>query len=540
MKVEELLLNNLLSYSSKDASVHFMQQRVVILDVLAMGLLRKELIDTLGYHKARKVLTRFGFAHGWRTAKMLQEDFPEVLSDGQGGEHLHRLFGLVNTTTRTEVCDDQSEMLLIRTDMENSYEAEQHLNLVGPTDDGSCWTLTGFASGYETFKRGREMYFIETKCVSNGDPCCQMEGRFKECWDHRLAKHLPYFEMDSIGKALTEQEQQIQQLEHRLAARRNELELLENPIDPIPGFIARSPQMTKLINIASRAAQVNSTVLVSGDSGVGKEHISRYVHQASARANGPFISVNCGALSESLLEAELFGHAKGAFTGADKARTGLFEEANGGTLFLDEIGETSHNMQVKLLRVLQERESKRIGENIARQLDIRVIVATNRNLSEEVKKGDFRQDLFYRLRVIELNVPNLAQRREDILPIANLFLHKFSISMGRDVIGLSRSAVQRLMSYNWPGNVRELANAMEYAVALCRGEWVEESDLPPELTTLSEQPHSSNPLMSLNAIEKQHIVAALNHYQGDKRATAASLGIVLSTLYRKLSEYELT
>lgn len=538
MKVEELFLNSLLSHSNKDASVHFMQQRVLILDALALGLLRKELIDTLGYHKARKILTRFGFAHGWRTAKMIEEDFPEVLFDGHGGEHLHRLFGLVNTTNRVER-NEEGEGLLIRTKMENSYEAEQHLNLLGTAEEGSCWTLTGFASGYETYKRGREMFFIETKCISKGDPYCQMEGRFKECWDHRLDDHLPYFEMESISKTLKEQEQQIQLLEQRLAAHSKEREMLENPIDPIQGFIARSPLMIKLISIARRAAQVDSTVLVSGGSGVGKEHISRYVHQVSSRADGPFIPVNCGALSESLLEAELFGHAKGAFTGADRARMGLFEEANGGTIFLDEIGETSANMQVKLLRVLQEKEIKRIGENITRKLDVRIIVATNRNLSEEVQKGTFRQDLFYRLRVIELTIPNLDQRREDILPIANLFLYKFSVSMHRNVIGLSRAAVKRLMDHSWPGNVRELANAMEYAVALCSGEWVEEDDLPPELITSDEPQLGFNPLMPMEAVEKKHILAVLDYHHGDKRATAESLGMVLSTLYRKLSLYRI-
>lgn len=538
MKVEELVLNNLLSYSQKDASVHFMQQRVLILDVLAMGLLRKELIDALGYHKARKVLTRFGFAHGWRTAKMLQENFPEVLLDNHGGEHLHKLFGLVNTTTREELNDSQGKVLQIQTNMENSYEAEQHLNLIGQTDDGACWTLTGFASGFETFKHGREMYFIETQCVSKGDACCQMKGRFKEQWGHHLAKYHSYFEIDGIGKALSEQEQQLQQLEKRLIERRKELELIDNPVDPIPGFIARSPKMIKLISIASRVARVNSTVLVSGDSGVGKEHISRYIHQASSRSDGPFISVNCSAVSDSLLETELFGHAKGAFTGAGNARVGLLEEADGGTLFLDEIGETSLNMQVKLLRALQEKEIKRIGENTVRKLDIRVIVATNRNLSDEVRKGNFRLDLFYRLKVIELNVPNLSQRREDILPIANLLLQRLKASMSHEVNGLSRSAIQLLMSYNWPGNVRELTNAMEYAIALCKGEWVEESDLPPELIKFNKHPHSSNPLMTLDYVEKQHILATLSYHQGDKTATANSLGIVLSTLYRKLSQYE--
>ncbi|GGP59991.1 sigma-54-dependent Fis family transcriptional regulator [Shewanella algicola] len=540
MKVEDLFLNSLLNHSDKDASVSFMQQRVLIMDSLALGLLRKELIDTLGSHEARKILTRFGYAHGWRTAKMVQDESPDVFNDERGGEQLHKLFGLVNTTKRIEVKEAENDGLLIRTRMENSYEAEQQLNLLGKSTEASCWTLTGFASGYETFKRGREMYFIETKCMAMGDPYCEMEGHFKECWDHRLQEHLPYFQMDNISQTLAEQQSLLKQLEDRLAARRNELSALDNPIDPIPGFLVRSPQMIKVINIATLAAKVNSTILVSGDSGVGKEHISRFIHQMSSRSQGPFISINCSALSDSLLEAELFGHIKGAFTGADKARIGLFEEANGGTLFLDEIGETSLNMQVKLLRVLQERKIKRIGENKERPIDIRVIAATNRHLSDEVKQGHFRKDLFYRLRVIELHIPNLSKRREDILPIANLFLYKFNDTMERDVIGLSHCATQRLMHYAWPGNVRELSNAIEYAVALCRGRWIEETDLPAEIINPKAQLHAIDPLKSLEDIEKQHIEVALKYHNGDKRAAAASLGIVLSTLYRKLSHYQLS
>ena len=533
MKVHDLMLNNILNQSSKDASVHFLQQRVLIFDALALGLLRKELIDTFGYHKARKVLTGFGFAHGWRTAKMLSDDLPEVLHDRNGGEHLHRQLGLVNTTN-IEVHNRKTNDLLIRSEMENSYEAEQHINLIGPTDEETCWTLSGFASGYETFKQGREVYFIETKCVSKGDPHCQMEGRFKETWGDQINKHLPYFEVDGISKALVKQDFLAQQI-----CNNNKSTMVDSPVDPIPGFIARSPEMIKLINIAASAARVDSTVLISGDSGVGKEHISRYVHQTSSRSDSPFISVNCAALSENLLEAELFGHAKGAFTGAHKARIGLFEEANGGTLFLDEIGEISLNMQVKLLRVLQEKEIKRIGENTSRKLDVRIIAATNRLLGDEVKKGNFRQDLYYRLRVIELKIPNLVQRREDILPIANAFLQKFSLNMKRHVIGLSRPAVKRLMDYPWPGNVRELANSMEYAVALCGGEWIEEDDLPPELLGIDKQSDEPDSLMPLAAVEKQHILAALDFHKGDKHATAAGLGIALSTLYRKLSLYEL-
>jgi two-component system response regulator HydG len=282
----------------------------------------------------------------------------------------------------------------------------------------------------------------------------------------------------------------------------------------------------------------DSTVLITGESGAGKERIARLVHDESTRAAGPFIAVNCGAITETLLESELFGHARGAFTGATQDRPGLFEAANGGTLLLDEVGEVSPAMQVKLLRALQEREVRRVGENKNRSVDVRVVAATNRDLAQGVTGGAFRQDLYYRLKVVELNVPALRDRRDDVLPLARVLLTAAALRMKRKIEGLAPAAADQLLRYDWPGNVRELENAMERAAALARGTRVELEDLPEEVRQAFAKPlPSSGAVRPLKDIEQEYIVAALKLNDGNQTRTAEQLCIGSATLYRKLKRY---
>ncbi len=295
--------------------------------------------------------------------------------------------------------------------------------------------------------------------------------------------------------------------------------------------------MQRVIDLARRAAKVDSSVIVTGESGVGKEVIAKFIHDQSVRMSGPFVPVNCGALTEPLLESELVGHAKGAFTSADRDRVGLFEAANGGTLFLDEIGEISPSVQVKLLRAIQKKEVRRVGENISRPVNIRIIAATNSNLASEVTAGRFRQDLYYRLRVIELPVPPLGERIEDILPLAWFYLNIFSQEMGKVVTGFSSQTVQFLLSYGWPGNVRELKNAIERAVALTPGNVIELEDLPMDLKGVVSKPVTVGDIRPIKDIEREYIMAALKATGGDKDLAAEHLKIGRSTLYRKLTEY---
>jgi len=307
-------------------------------------------------------------------------------------------------------------------------------------------------------------------------------------------------------------------------------------------IIGTSLAWRRTMDIVMQAAPSEASVLLLGQSGTGKELLARSLHDNSARAKGPFIAVNCAAIPESILEAELFGYEKGAFTGASTARDGRFEAANGGTLFLDEIGEISRHVQVKLLRVLQEGEIERLGGGgKSRRIDIRLIAATNVDLAGEVKAGRFREDLFYRLNVIPVNVPPLRDRRDDISLLAQHFVQVYSEKNGKAISGCTPLALERLTEYSWPGNVRELENAIERAVVLTRANHtvIDEDALPREIRDATPGTASASSLtfplgMPLAEIEMRVIHETLRHTRGDKRLTAKLLGIATRTIYRRL------
>jgi DNA-binding NtrC family response regulator len=330
-------------------------------------------------------------------------------------------------------------------------------------------------------------------------------------------------------------------VESRLKEKQSRVSFLES-ITPPAQVMGHSLAMQKVVNTAWRVAKVDSSILITGESGAGKELMARFIHDQSNRSSQAFVAVNCGALTETLLESELFGHTKGSFTGADRDRQGLFESASGGTLFLDEIGEVSPGMQVKLLRALQEHEVRRVGENKSRPINVRILAATNRNLVDEIARGAFRRDLYYRLRVIELHVPPLRERHEDILPLARLFLGKLTSrrTENRDhiITGFTPSAAGQLLRYNWPGNVRELQNCIEYAYAMCQGTQIDTMDLPSELQATSLRPVVSDVIRPLDEIERDYILGVLKLLDGNKAQAATELNIGLATLYRKLKEYE--
>ena len=308
---------------------------------------------------------------------------------------------------------------------------------------------------------------------------------------------------------------------------------------PSDELAAKSEAMRKVLAAAARVAAVDAPVLLTGESGSGKERVARFIHARSRRAHGPFSAVNCGALPESLLESELFGHVKGAFTGADRDHKGLFEAAAGGTLLLDEIGEIYPAVQVKLLRVLQDRQIRRVGSTETRTIDLRVIAATNQDLARMVRERAFRKDLYYRLKVLSIEVPPLRVRREDILPLAHGFVRRGCMTYRCGPCSLSAGALDRLLAYPWPGNVRELENAMERAVVLAEGKpRIEESDLPPEvLHPEAETPNDSEELLPLEVVERRHILRVLARCEGNRKETAKALGIATNTLWRKLKEY---
>lgn len=301
-------------------------------------------------------------------------------------------------------------------------------------------------------------------------------------------------------------------------------------------ILTKNKKMLQVLELVKSVGPTNSTVLIQGESGTGKELVARAVHACSTRVEGPFVPVSCAALPESLLESELFGYEKGAFTGAVTSRKGRFEEGEGGTLFLDEVGEISPRTQVDLLRVLQEKEIRRLGGKAAIKVDVRVISATNRDLESGVRTGTFREDLFYRLNVVQIPIPPLRHRTEDIPLLADHFLRKYSIQNGKDIQGISEEAMVLLVRHKWPGNVRELENAIERAVVVCQSSYVGTDHLPGSVRKIRSDLLVSRE-SSLAALEKEHILSILKKNEWHIKKSAEELGIDRSTLYAKMKKY---
>jgi DNA-binding NtrC family response regulator len=559
MRAADLDLLKLLDVDERGGGVRFAGERALIMDTVAMGMLRKQLVTLVGLPAARAVLTRFGFAHGFRLAEAITS---KVRLDS--GDELQIAGGLLGTLqgfirlapgSTTPLAPDGAVL-------EASYEAEQHLLHLGRAEAPVCWTLSGWASGFVSRIQGEEIYVLEDRCIARGDAACRFRGRTLAGWGGAADVHLPFFREGGLDAPLHEIIAAL-----RLAPAAATLATLQEHASALagvsaeggrepPAIVAESEAMRRALSLAERVAKVSSSVLLTGESGSGKERVARLIHDASPRAAGPFLAVNCAAIPESLLESELFGHARGSFTGAVQDRAGLFEAAAFGTLLLDEVGEITPGMQAKLLRVLQERQVRRVGENRSRPVHARILAATNRDLAADAASGRFRTDLYYRLRVVEIRLPPLRDRRDDIVPLARALLSAAGKKLGRPRPSLTRRAAEAVARYPWPGNVRELENAMEHAVALSNGDRIDLDDLPEEIRlasialTPSESAGAGGPTRpalalapapaearSLREIERLSILAALDRHGGNQTRAAAELGIGVSTLYRKLKSY---
>jgi two-component system response regulator HydG len=548
MRAESLRLDDLLEIDPEGGVFRFAGQRTLLLDAVALGLLRAQLVRTVGERGARAMLTQLGYAHGWRSAKAIRHVIPwdDEREWRIAGGRLHRLQGMVRFEP-VEPGQQGKSRAFADAIWKDSYEAEQHLTHLGQAEQPICWSLCGFASGYLSAATGEEIYCIEEACVGCGDAVCRMVGRHRTDWGDAIEPHLPFYERDCLEAALQSVRDDLRQVESKLRAKRRllgpEYQLIQD------GMVVRSKQIEAVVQVATRAAGVDTNVLILGETGVGKERLARLIHQRSTRAAGPFIAINCGAIPESLLEGELFGYAKGAFSGAVQHRAGLFEAANGGTLFLDEIAEVSPQLQVRLLRVLQERQVRRLGENRDRPIDVRLLAATHRDLRAAVGQGTFREDLLYRLRVVEIVIPPLRERPDDILPLARVHLTATAKRFKRDVRDFTPQVARRLLAHPWPGNVRELHNAIERAVVFADGDCLRIEDLPDELrgagapaeddvAQQSAHAGSSVPLSgTLEQVERALILQTLERTSGNKAAAARQLGIGVATLFRKLKKY---
>ena len=317
-----------------------------------------------------------------------------------------------------------------------------------------------------------------------------------------------------------------------------EITTLKQKVQARGTIIGKSEKLTKMMSLIEQVAPTRASVLVTGESGVGKELVADALHRLSDRKDGPFIKVHCASLSSNLLESELFGHEKGAFTGAVSQKKGRFELADGGTIFLDEIGEIDSATQVKILRVLQEREFERVGGTETIKVDVRIVAATNRDLLEEVKKGNFREDLYYRLNVVHIEVPPLRERKEDIPLLMSSFLEEFNREDNRASEGFSPAARKAMYAYSWPGNIRQLRNTIESAVVTCRGKVIDTGDLPEQIVAENRAGEVSIRLgVTLSEAERTVIMSTLDFCEGNKTKASEMLGIGRKTLHRKLEEY---
>ncbi len=538
MKADDLEFNELINIAEGNISLH--GRRLELHSINAFGRFRKDIIEMLGKEQTRRLFTRFGYFWGQADAAALQriykwESPAEWL---KASVRMHSMAGAVRASVREYEYDEGTGRFFMDCSWYDSGEAEEHLVETGLSKEPVCWKMTGYASGYASYCLGKNIYFVEQLCNARGDRFCQAIGQDEASWGDEIKPHLPFFQADDIKGTVEHLTRELRQKSAELNRQRKQIDLLRHK--SVPFFVeGRSRMMQQVLDLAGQVAPFDSSVLITGETGVGKEVLARYLHTMSQRESGPFLAVNCGALPETLLESELFGYTRGSFTGAVRDRVGIFEEAGGGTIFLDEIGDISLSTQMKILRVLQEREITRIGENTPRKINVRIIAATNRDIDKAVEENDFRDDLLYRLRVIEIEIPPLRDRPEDVLPLARFILERMSKKLNIEKLKLHPDCADNLLAYHWPGNVRELENALERAAVLSHGGIVYQESLPRKVREGTARAAVIPGVgLSLRELEDAYIKKVLESTGGNRTRAAKILGIGGATLWRKLKAKE--
>lgn len=515
-----------LFFSPGDGRIWLNDQRMLLMHASSFGALRRELIGALGQERARGLLTRVGYLSGVRDAELVRRRWPNANAAAifAAGTRLHGLEGLVRVEPLHFEFDIEQGRYGGEFLWHHSAECDEHQIAHGQGSDPACWMETGYAIGYVSSLFGRLVIFREVECRAMGHHVCRVEGRNAERWPD-VEEDLRYLNAAGADTPVTTTE--------RLPA----LLPLAAADQPLVGA---SAAFNTAFRALQRVAPTPATVLLTGESGVGKELFASHLHRLSRRADGPFVALNCAAIPENLIEAELFGVERGAFTGANQSRAGRFERAQNGTLFLDEIACLSLPGQGKLLRALQEREIERVGGTRTLKVDVRVIAATNLDLRAAVRRGDFREDLFYRLNVYPIGIPPLRDRRDDVPLLVDLFLRRFCAAYERPPVGLTMRALKALLRYDFPGNVRELQNLVERGVIasdpgelidlphLFRGEPLPDDLREPAAETigwLARLGVDSDRPLHLGQLETELLDEALAHSRGNVAAAARLLGL---------------
>ena len=444
-------------FDAETGQIWLHEHRMLLVHAEAQALLRKELIDTLGMDRARGLLMRMGYASGVRDAELARTraQSADDIEAFMTGPQLHTLEGIVRVTPIKLELDRVKGKFYGEFLWENSWEGQSHRRNFGRHSEPVCWTQIGYACGYTSAFMGRPILYKEVECSGAGHDNCRIVGKPVEEWEDS-ADHMRFFNPESIADQLFDLQTQVVQLRSTIGDKE------KLPTD----MVGKSPGFRAAYDLLRPAAGNRISVLLLGETGVGKELFARALHDMGPRRSQPFVAVNCAAIPQDLVESELFGVERGAYTGALVSRPGRFERADGGTLFLDEIGDLPLPAQSKLLRVLQDGEVERLGDQKTRQTDVRLVAAANRDLRQLVKEGRFRSDLYYRLNAYQIEIPPLRERKEDISVLAKLFLGKFSAIHGKKPRGFTDKAKRALLTYDWPGNIRELQNMVERGVIL--------------------------------------------------------------------------
>jgi DNA-binding NtrC family response regulator len=542
-------LRRLLRFEPDSGAIWLGERRMVLLHTAALTALRHDLITSVGKEHARRLLTRMGYACGLhdagfaakiRGSRTLEEMFLV-------GPQLHMLEGAARVTPVVLKMDAAAGRFEGEFRWDDSWEAHAHRLKYGVVDEPACWTLLGYASGYTSAFMGKHILFKETQCAACGDDHCHIVGRPIDEWPDGDA-HRQYFEDDSLLEKMDALSQQVEALKSSLG-----------PGESDGMLVGASPGFQRAHDLMRRAASTQVSVLLTGETGVGKERFARALHEHSERASGPFVAVNCAALPAELIEAELFGVEKGAFTGAHAARAGRFERAEGGTLFLDEVGDLPMPAQAKLLRVLQEGEIERLGSESTRKVNVRLVAATNVQLENAVARGLFRRDLFYRLNVYPICIPPLRERPTDIEPLARHLLTRFTALHQKRLAGFSDRALLALARHDWPGNVRELENLVERGVILAsQGSVIEVEHLFPNQPDVAHDgidpqgrlarraPQDEQALcervldsgVPIESLEAQVLALAVERSRGNLSGAARLLGISRAQLAYRLKRQQ--
>ncbi len=532
-----------LTFDTKKGQIWFDEYRMLLLHTSIMGYLRKDLCEIMGVERTKRFFIRLGYKAGMKDAEVTTKLRPDLSGYDafMAGPQMHGIRGMVQVDVNKLNLNLENHQFFADLNWYHSFEAEVHLSEFGPSDEPACWMLLGYACGYSSYVMGTTIIYQETHCVACGDEHCRIIGKPLQEWENA----------DELISFMSPDSMEDEMIALQLELRELKKSIYQNAEADYSMFssVGESAAYRRVCDLLKKAASSKVTVMLQGETGVGKEAFARGVHENSQRRDKPFVAVNCAAIPTELIESELFGVEKGAFTGATQSRMGKFERANGGTIFLDEVIELSPRAQAALLRILQEGEFERVGDHQTRKIDVRVVTATNEDLLEAVKAGRFRADLYYRLNIFPVHIPPLRERREDIPLLVNHFLKRFETMYGKSVQGISDKTKNYLMNYDWPGNIRELENLLERAVLLTDDQQlIKLSALLPQLieneeTETAAQSHDLDDLLvdgfKLEDYERQILQHALQKSRNNVSEAARLLGISRATLDYRLKKFNL-